>query len=944
MLLKKNGRLIAKDKKEIPNPDRTLLKNLSEEEKCNNSTRHFFVHFPDGETIEEISIPHPQELTWGWLHSEVTRMYEGYLNKRNELLSNSDTENSSTSSPNSSPRKSKCNKRLISALKIKGEGFNLPLDYYLTQHELLLDRLPDRLDLELHFAWIGHSKRKFLKNIMEQHSQVSEKDFEFLYMIGRGGYSKVVCARKKDSGMLYAIKIMNKQDIGKNLITPRIVVNERDIQIMLSGHNNCIIKNWYEWENKGKFVQLYWTFQTKEHVHFVTELCIGGSLYHLLNTHEELDEDTIRIYGAEILLMLKTMHDKNIIYRDLKPENVLIDINGRLKLADFGLAKIVKSHDDQNETFWGSPDYMSPEMLLGDTHNKTIDYYTFGWLLHEMKSNFPPHYSKDRILMDTMIMHNRLILDFNCSKELAHLLKWWLSRTKEDRPSSVDKIMKHPFFKSINWDDVKNRNYQAPWVPTLVNHFSKKLTDLKIENNQIKEKGKNSKEFDPRASIYLEKINLDDSSLSVYFMNLDNGKDPSCFNESFVRKSNYGTNKRRSSGNDPEFISDFEYANEPQEEQYFHKYLRNMIEKTRSRKLEKKKSQTNFELNLIKLNSKQDSSPSNTEDYDDGIINDSDEELPSINIQSVVRKDSRDVIDGLDRQYYRKIEDLIQTQQFEFSSSTFGPQIDSNSTVKWKIDLEAYFSPVVNTPKVLPSYNLVEQSGSNLQDNLHDYDDHWNKVNYKKYKNLSVNILVKSKSWAVEESSWESFSTPGFLNENVEQANQKIVDNGNKSKIKIPIIEVIEPKWTFGESSSRLSRNIHKSFDFQQSQDFISFDNKFESHSRYVNHIDTSRESSFIEKNKLNFHIKSRVKKRKLTSSNGSCNSSIFSKDSLWVKFREISQLMYDSPFRKSITKKKKKPMRKKAVKKNVKNYLTKNCEIRGSELQTEARQKEYKG
>lgn len=236
----------------------------------------------------------------------------------------------------------------------------------------------------------------------------------------------------KDSGRLYAIKIISKKLMNKSINT-NIIVNECEIQMML--------------KNNPLFVNLYWTFQDEGNFYLVTELCIGGSLFNLMNTHSALEESTARFYACEVLLMLEDMHNKNIIYRDLKPENILIDLDGHLKLADFGLAKIVKDLKNPNDTFWGSPDYLTPEMFLQDTHNSTIDFYTFGWLLHEMVSELPPHYSKSRRIMNANIMFKEFRVKFDWSPHCADLLQKCLSKNKSDRPSSVKEIMNHPFFK-----------------------------------------------------------------------------------------------------------------------------------------------------------------------------------------------------------------------------------------------------------------------------------------------------------------------------------------------------------------------------------------------------------------------------------------------------------------------------------------------------------------
>lgn len=136
------------------------------------------------------------------------------------------------------------------------------------------------------------------------------------------------------------------------------------------------------------------------------DLCAGGELFYLLHQKGRLPEAVAKFYFAEILLGLEYIHNRGIVYRDLKPENVLIDIDGHIKLADFGLSKVFhKESADTNETltnsFCGSPEYMSPEMLMGTGHGFAVDYYSLGALLFEMLTGLPPFYSTDR---DTMYM------------------------------------------------------------------------------------------------------------------------------------------------------------------------------------------------------------------------------------------------------------------------------------------------------------------------------------------------------------------------------------------------------------------------------------------------------------------------------------------------------------------------------------------------------------
>jgi len=126
------------------------------------------------------------------------------------------------------------------------------------------------------------------------------------------------------------------------------------------------------------------------------DLCAGGELFYLLHLRGKMSEKQAKFYFSEILLGLEYIHSKGIVYRDLKPENVLLDIDGHLKLADFGLSKYLPSMDSLTNSFCGSPEYMSPEMLMGYGHGFAIDYYSLGAILFEMLTGLPPFYSTDR--------------------------------------------------------------------------------------------------------------------------------------------------------------------------------------------------------------------------------------------------------------------------------------------------------------------------------------------------------------------------------------------------------------------------------------------------------------------------------------------------------------------------------------------------------------------
>ena len=138
------------------------------------------------------------------------------------------------------------------------------------------------------------------------------------------------------------------------------------------------------------------------------DFCPGGELFFHLHNIGRLNEHQARFYFVEIVLGLEHMHKKLIIYRDLKPENILIDIDGHIKLTDFGLSKDHMSKTTLTKSFCGSPEYMSPEMLIGAGHSQAVDFYSLGALLYEMLTGLPPFYDQNREIMYKWIQKEKV--------------------------------------------------------------------------------------------------------------------------------------------------------------------------------------------------------------------------------------------------------------------------------------------------------------------------------------------------------------------------------------------------------------------------------------------------------------------------------------------------------------------------------------------------------
>lgn len=855
----------------------------------------FYISFDNELPSQKIIVSEPSILTWGWLLSEATRTYEDILIKRKESLTNLETEDCSRRSASSSIKKNIINKKMIVGLKSKTDEFKIAIDYYLTQHDMPLVNLPNNLDLEVHFSNIGKNHEEFLKSIQSDSCHVSSDDFEYLNVIGRGGYSKVIWARKRDSGRLYALKIMNKSDVDQNIISEKIVLNERDIQVKLNGD--------------PFFVSLYWCFQDETHYYLVTELWVGGSLYHLLNTHKALDEDTIRFYASEILVMMEKMHDKNILYRDLKPENILIDINGHLKLADFGLAKIVQNNSDLNDTFCGSPEYMAPEMLFGDTHDSTIDIYTFGCLLHEMVSEFPPHYSKNREKMNKRIMYNNLKLSFSSSKSLKHLIRWCWSKNRELRPKSVEILLKHPFFNGVDWDQVRTRETSPPWVPSLISHFNKKLTKIPIVNNQIQISDSSLWRFDSRTSLYFEKINDDTSEQSIYFMVPEFLKDNEAFNESLVSKCNFRSVKRKDSKVNNAYIQGFEVENMPPQEIVFKEYIRSMIRRSQSKPKQAGQQSTNFEIKLCEVDSINESLTIPEEDYENGTVEDTDE-TPAIEINSILKcKDC----------YFKcynywnpnsVVWSPITGCFWDVDNETFGPHIEANKEINRKnYESDSYYTPLIES-KISTPKNTVQLDLKKTRNNK-------NLIDYEEESKLNPDRILQSKTF---EPLYESVTSHNHKNgdkilisnrsDNFYQIDKpkKLV----KAKVKHGIYKI--DNWD--KPPQKYTKIVSRSF-VEDNFDTLKLPSDNNSSIYFVNDL-----NEVADQNRSPPKLSSIMRKSdQLTSSCKTSRWSAFSKDSLNVKYRRIDKIIHESheSEKSSVHKQNKK------LKKNVENFLKKS-------------------
>jgi serine/threonine protein kinase len=226
-------------------------------------------------------------------------------------------------------------------------------------------------------------------------------------------------------------------------------------------------------------VSLSWAFQTKAKLYLVMDFLPGGELYVHLRRQGRFREDKARFYASQILLAFEYLHSLNIIFRDLKPENVVLGADGYASLTDFGMAKRF-SATDRTSSFCGTDAYLSPEMIKGETYGCENDWWSLGILIYEMIQGDVPFYSDNVTAMYDSILHSQLLFSRTVSAEAKDILTQFLSRNKSDRLLCSTAMRVHPFFKEFDFDGLLRKEILPPFTPDLrdgdTKYFDEKFT------------------------------------------------------------------------------------------------------------------------------------------------------------------------------------------------------------------------------------------------------------------------------------------------------------------------------------------------------------------------------------------------------------------------------------------------------------------------------------
>lgn len=301
----------------------------------------------------------------------------------------------------------------------------------------------------------GLSQNKISDNDgINSHSNLSLKDFQLLSVIGRGFSGEVILGRYIPTGKLVALKSIPKEGI-QNSNTIKHAFAERNILMQAS---------------TPFITRLLSTFQTSDSLFFVLEFVRGGDLGKYISNGKVFSEYQIRVYLAEIAVALSHLHKLGIVFRDLKPGNILIDSKGHLKLTDFGLAKYLLV-EDHATSLCGTHEYLAPEMIKGASYNFAVDWWAYGVVAYQLLEGVLPFESPNLNKLYERIVRSPLRFWKPVLNDAKNLIQGLLQKNPEKRlgcsENGEGEIFEHPYFQSIDWEKIKRKEYTMEFIPEL---------------------------------------------------------------------------------------------------------------------------------------------------------------------------------------------------------------------------------------------------------------------------------------------------------------------------------------------------------------------------------------------------------------------------------------------------------------------------------------------
>ncbi|XP_063509173.1 serine/threonine-protein kinase N2 isoform X1 [Pongo pygmaeus] len=291
----------------------------------------------------------------------------------------------------------------------------------------------------------------------QQRFQFNLQDFRCCAVLGRGHFGKVLLAEYKHTNEMFAIKALKKGDIVARDEVDSLMCEKRIFETVNSVRHPFL-------------VNLFACFQTKEHVCFVMEYAAGGDL--MMHIHTDVfSEPRAVFYAACVVLGLQYLHEHKIVYRDLKLDNLLLDTEGFVKIADFGLCKEGMGYGDRTSTFCGTPEFLAPEVLTETSYTRAVDWWGLGVLIYEMLVGESPFPGDDEEEVFDSIVNDEVRYPRFLSTEAISIMRRLLRRNPERRLGASEKdaedVKKHPFFRLIDWSALMDKKVKPPFIPTI---------------------------------------------------------------------------------------------------------------------------------------------------------------------------------------------------------------------------------------------------------------------------------------------------------------------------------------------------------------------------------------------------------------------------------------------------------------------------------------------
>lgn len=325
-------------------------------------------------------------------------------------------------------------------------------------------------------TFLSQAKENFDKKWDEPAQNTASLDtFDRMKTLGTGSFGRVMLVQHKDNKTYHAMKILDKQKIVK-LKQVEHTLNEKKI---LQSTSFPFI------------VHLDYNFKDNSNLYMVLEFVTGGEMFLHLRHAGKFSESHSCFYAAQITLVLEYLHHMDVMYRDLKPENLLIDIHGYIKVTDFGFAKKVKG---RTWTLCGTPEYLAPEIILSKGYNKAVDWWALGVLMYEMAAGYPPFFADQPIQIYEKIVTGKVRFPSHFSAELKDLLKSLLQVDITNRCGNLKNgatdVKSHKWFSNIDWISLYQKKLEAPFIPKCkgagdVSNFEDYEEEaLRISNNE----------------------------------------------------------------------------------------------------------------------------------------------------------------------------------------------------------------------------------------------------------------------------------------------------------------------------------------------------------------------------------------------------------------------------------------------------------------------------